>query len=69
MNMQEALDHDLVQLYKWSDPKEVLKTQYGRIPVREWLAREEQRIVSDPTRTAEVVEHCGLMSLFVDPVV
>lgn len=68
MDRQEARDLGLVQLYEWSAPAEVLDTQYGRVAVRKWFGYEKKRIESDPMRFAEVVEHCGFLSLFVDPV-
>lgn len=69
MTKQEARDLGFVQLYEWSAPREMLDTQYGRISVRNWLSWEKRRIESDPERAAEIVEHCGFLALFVDPVV
>jgi hypothetical protein len=60
----------MVQLTIWSNPKEMIDTQYGFITIKKWLKREEKRIAEAPDRCAEI--RCGkigryeAMALFVD---
>lgn len=56
----------MVILYKWSRPNEVMDTQYGRITVSEWLRREKYRITDDPTRQAVIANKGNLCTLMVD---
>ncbi|MDI6890305.1 MAG: hypothetical protein QMC83_05110 [Thermodesulfovibrionales bacterium] len=53
------------QLYKWSDPDEIIDTQYGRIQVIDWLVFEKRRLISGG-RIATIRTHNGKIALFVD---
>lgn len=59
---------EMRQLYNWSDPKEIIDCQYGKIAVQEWLDKECNRINADPKRRAEVRKKAGKLALFVDKV-
>jgi hypothetical protein len=56
----------MVQLTTWSNPKEMIDTQYGFIGVANWLKKEQRRISADPTRIAEIRSEARGVALFVD---
>lgn len=41
-----------IRLYRWMEPNEPINSQWGHLPVREWLEREASRIGADPNRLA-----------------
>ena len=45
----------MIQLYRPSPPGEIIDSQYGMIPVLEWLHREKERIEKADGRVAEIV--------------
>jgi len=58
----------MMQLYNWDKPTTIIDTQWGKLAVIEWLEKEEERILKDPTRQAEIRTEHGRVALFVDQV-
>ena len=57
------------QLYHWSDPSDIIESQYGLVTIRVWLEKEKERILKDPSRTAYIKTNAlDQISLFVDDV-
>ena len=59
---------ELIQLYRWTRPKEKIETIGGAIPAEYWMAMEANRINTNPERIAEIRRHKGKMAVFVNDV-
>lgn len=35
----------MFKMTKWSNPNEIITTQYGRITIRKWLTKEKKRLL------------------------
>ena len=51
---------EMTELLVWTSETYKIETVKGRIPYRDWLQQEKDRITSDPTRIAEIREKVGL---------
>lgn len=59
----------MIQLYHWSDPEEMIYSQYGHVTIKEWLIREGHRILNDHSRCVEIKTNAlDQISLFVNDV-
>jgi hypothetical protein len=61
-------DLGMMELYVFSKPDEEIDTQYGRIPYREFLEKERDRIGGAPGREAEIHWKHGKCALIVNRV-
>ena len=59
----------MIQLYRPSPPGEIIDSQYGMIPVLEWLHREKERIEKAAGRKAEIVFLDNKYSLSVNNII
>lgn len=64
--IEEAEERGLIQLYMWSNLKQMIQSQYGHVKIGEWLEYERARIARDPLRQALVVKQGDLITLFVN---
>ena len=59
----------MIQLYHWSDPSDIIVSQYGDVTIRVWLKKEKKRILADVSRTAYIkTNRLGQEALFVNDV-
>ena len=58
----------MMQLYVFSNPDEIIDTQYGHIDYLEWLQKERDRITADPDRQAEITWKARKCALIVNRV-
>ena len=60
---------ELIQLYRWTRPKEKIETIGGAIPAGYWMQMECNRINANPERVAEIRRNMsGKMAVFVNDV-
>jgi len=59
----------MIQLYHWSDPSDIIVSQYGDVTIKVWLKKEKERILADVSRTAKIKTNgLGQITLFVNDV-
>ena len=59
----------MIQLYHWSDPSDIIESQYGAVTIKVWLKKEKIRILNDPLRIAYIETNgLGQIALFVNDV-
>ena len=62
----EAKKMGLKRHYPFSDLQQPIFSQWGWMPIAEWLEKEKARMEANPHRKAEVVEQYGLRALYVN---